>query len=124
MKIALASKGKSIDSEMDMAFGRCPFFAIVEVGDGKIVGSSFLENTARAQHGGAGLTAGQIVGDQGVEAVIVKNMGPKAFAVMGELGIDSYRGFSGTIRENVVKFISGELEKFSSPPAFGRRHMI
>ena len=79
---------------------------------------------AQGQHGGAGITAGQIVGNQQVDAVIVENMGPKAFSVMQSLNIKCYRGVRGTVRENVGKFLSGELEAFGSPPAFGRRHMI
>ena len=124
MKIALVSKGEGLDSEMDVAFGRCPFFVIVETSDGKIMDSKSIKNDAQGQQGGAGITAGQIVGNQGVDAVIVENMGPKAFTVMESLNIKCYRGVRGTVRENVEKFLSGELEVFGSPPALGRRHMV
>lgn len=44
MKIAIGSTGKDINSNVDVVFGRCPFFIIAEVEDKKIVRIEAIEN--------------------------------------------------------------------------------
>ena len=119
MKIALVSEGESLDSKISEAMGRCPFFVFVETENKKIVNFRSKENTARFQRGAAGITAGQLVADEGVDALIVKNIGPKAYSVFGQLGIKIYRGFDGTVRENVERLLSEGLSIFGSPTRQG-----
>ncbi len=122
MKIAVSAAGKGLDSQVDIRFGRCPNFVIAEMEDHEIKNASDLENTAVAQMGGAGITAAQLVADQGVQAVITGNMGPRAFAVFQQLGIKIYQG-SGTVREVLQKFAKGELEEIrdaTGPMFMGR----
>ena len=115
MKIAVSAAGKGLDSNVDMRFGRCPNFVIVELDDEskEIKGSQDLENTATAQMGGAGITSSQLVADQGVKAVITGNMGPRAFQVFSQLGIKIYQG-TGTVREAAEKFSKGELQEMKA----------
>jgi predicted Fe-Mo cluster-binding NifX family protein len=115
MRLLMASKGKGLDSEIDRAFGRCPFFAVVDLSGGKIAGHETVENAAQGQRGGAGITAAQTVGNLKPDAVVVLNIGPKAFGVMEQLGIRCYKGIEGTVRQNVERFLSGALEELSSP---------
>lgn len=110
MKIAVSSTGPGLESQVDVRFGRCPYFVIVEIEDKEIKGSEDLQNTATAQMGGAGISAAQLVADKGAKAIITGNMGPRAFTVFQQLGIDIYQG-SGTVKEVVEKFIKGELKK-------------
>ncbi len=111
MKIAISSTGEKLENEMDAKFGRCPYFLIVEIEDGKIKGTKAVENTAAMQGGGAGITAAQIVGNEGVNAVIAINFGPRAFTVLKELEIDIYQGAPGTVAENIQQFIDEKLAK-------------
>ena len=110
MKIAVSSTGPGLESQVDIRFGRCPYFVIVEVEDKGIKGSEDLQNTATSQMGGAGISAAQLVANKGIKAIITGNMGPRAFTVFQQLGIDIYQG-SGTVKEAVEKFIKGELKK-------------
>ena len=114
MKIAVSATGKGLDSQIDVRFGRCPNFVIVELDEQskEIKGSEDLKNTATAQMGGAGISASQLVAERGVKAVITGNMGPRAFQVFSQLGISVYHG-TGTVREAVEKFAKGELTKVS-----------
>jgi len=112
MKIAVSATGKGLDSQVDVRFGRCPNFVIVELEGKEIKGSEDVENTATSQMGGAGISASQLVADKGVKAVITGNMGPRAFQVFSQLGIDVYQG-TGTVREVVEKFADGKLTKIS-----------
>ncbi len=112
MKIVISSTGKKLESEVDARFGRCPYFAIIDIDKEKkeITSSKFLENKSAKQFGGAGITAAEFVGNQEVEAVITMNMGPKAFSVMAQIGIEVYRG-QGKIKHVINQFLDGKLEK-------------
>ena len=120
MKIAVSATAKGLESQVDNRFGRCPFFVIVEIEDGKIKGHEDVENTATAQMGGAGITSSQLVAEKGIKAVITVNMGPRAFQIFSQLGIEIYQG-SGTVREVVGKFIKKELKRMDD--ANGPMHM-
>jgi predicted Fe-Mo cluster-binding NifX family protein len=120
MKIAISSTGKDIQSEIDPRFGRCHYFVIVDVQDKEIKSFKAIENTATAQAGGAGISAAQIAADQGVNAIITTNMGPRAFDVFEQLDIKIYQA-DGKIEDAVQKFIKGEL--FELKRASGPQHM-
>lgn len=115
MKVAVSSTGKGLDSQMDVRFGRCPNFVIVETENKEIKGSTDLENTAVSQPGGAGITAAELVGNQKVDAVIAGSIGPRAFSVLDQLGIAIYAGKAGTVRDNAEALLQEKLEKLSSP---------
>ena len=117
MKIAISSTGENLESEIDERFGRCPYFLIVEIENKNVKGVRAVENTAKAQSGGAGITAGEIVAKEKVEAVITSNLGPRALSVFGQFKIKIYQG-QGKIKNVVQDFIDGKLKetKISTGP--------
>ena len=119
MKIAISSTGKNLEDEVDVRFGRCPYFFIVDIEDKKVKETKVIENTANAQMGGAGISAAQIVADEKVEAIIIANMGPRAFDVFNQLGLKIYQG-QGKVKEVIQKFINGELKEIND--ATGPQH--
>ena len=114
MKVAVSSTGKDMNSQIDVRFGRCPYFVIVDIENKEVKGSEAIENVSATQMGGAGITAAQMVADKGVKAVISGNVGPRAFSVFEQLGIEVYQG-TGTVKEAVERFGKGELTKISGP---------
>ena len=112
MKIAISSTGKTLEDSIDERFGRCPYFLIVEIEDKKVKDFKAIENTAQAQMGGAGITAGQIVANQEPEAIIATNLGPRAFSVFGQFSIKIYLG-KGKIKDVVQDFIDDKLEEMT-----------
>lgn len=114
MKIAVSSTGKDMNSQIDVRFGRCPYFIIVDIENNEIKGTEAIENTSATQMGGAGITSAQLVADKGAKAVITGNMGPRAFSVFEQLGIEVFQG-TGTVKEAVEMFKKGELTKVSGP---------
>jgi len=112
MKIAISSSGDNLESNVDARFGRCPYFAIVEIQDKKVKSSKFIKNIAATQMGGAGLSSAELVGNQEVSAIITQNVGPKAFSVFNQLNINIYIG-SGKISQVIEDFINGKLEKIN-----------
>lgn len=63
---------------MDERFGRCRYFAITDTETGEI---TFVPNDA-IDDKGAGVKAARTLLKQNVDAVIVGNVGPKAFEVL------------------------------------------
>ena len=57
MKIAISSTGKDLESNIDIKFGRCNYFLIVDIKNKEIKSVKVIENTAQAQAGGAGIMA-------------------------------------------------------------------
>lgn len=119
MKIAISSIGKDLKSEIDPRFGRCSYFLIVEIENKKIKGFRAIKNTAKAQAGGAGISAGEIIANQNVNGVITKNLGPKAFEVFKQFNIKVYSA-EGNVKKAVENLISGKLSSLSN--ATGPQH--
>lgn len=115
MKVAVSAEGQSLDSQVSSVFGRCQCFIFVEVEEGKVVDSDSLENSAVARSSGAGTAAAQLIGDVEAEVLVSGAIGPKAFSALKQWNIEVYRGEPGTVRENIDKLSSGELNKVGSP---------
>jgi predicted Fe-Mo cluster-binding NifX family protein len=119
MKIAVSSTGEGLESQTSPVFGRCPWFVIVETDGKKITGHKSVQNTAAMQAGGAGIAAAQIVGNEGAKVVISGAVGPRAFAVFQQIGMEAYAAAAGTVKENVMQFVQGKLPKISTPGIMG-----
>jgi predicted Fe-Mo cluster-binding NifX family protein len=121
MRIVISSTGKDLKSEVDSRFGRCPYFLLVEIDEQskEIKDFEVIENTAQKEVGGAGITAGELVGNQKPEVVITTNMGPRAFQIFNQLKIRVYQG-RGKIREVLDEFLKGNLKEINS--ANGPQH--
>ena len=120
MNIAVSSTGQGLESQVDNRFGRCPYFVLVEMEGKGIKSDKSVENVSANQMGGAGMAAAQAVADLKADAIITGNMGPRAFSVFRQLGIDVYEG-SGTVREVVESLAAGKLRKMGS--GTGPRYM-
>ena len=120
MKVAISSTDKTLESEVDARFGRCNYFLIVEIEDKKIKSTRAIENTAKTQSGGAGITAGELVANQKVDAIITTNLGPIAYSIFSQFGIKVYQG-QVDIKNAVQDFIDGKLKELTN--ASGPQHM-
>jgi predicted Fe-Mo cluster-binding NifX family protein len=119
MKIAISSTEDNVDSQISSVFGRCQYFIIADVEDKEIKSTKAVQNLAVNQFGGAGITAAQTVGNEKAEVVISGAVGPRAFSVLKQLGIEVYNATTGTIKENIEKFINGKLTKVDTPGPMG-----
>ncbi len=107
-KICVSSAKGSLDSEIDPRFGRCKYFAVVEINNGEILNSQIIENTGASQGSGAGLSAAEQIGNLKVKALITGDIGPKAGEVLSQLGIEVYKK-SGIIKEAINEYINNNL---------------
>ena len=99
-KIAIASSGVTLKSQVDPRFGRCQYFLIV---DTKTEEFGVLKNTAAQAFQGAGVSAAQMVADKSVEAVIAGNFGPNAINVLTSSGIKVFKAVFGISVKNALK---------------------
>ena len=122
MKLCVSSTGKEKGSHVDTAFGRAPFFLIVDM---KSMDVKVLENPAAAAGHGAGIAAAQVVSDAGVDAVLSGYVGPNAFNALQTSGIRIFEGATenDTVQEVIDRFARGEYKEKTTPtvgPGCGR----
>ena len=110
MKIAISSDGDTVESKVDQRFGRCKYFIIVDTKDKEKVEA--VENQGDIQGHGAGIKAGQQIGELGAEAVITGNLGPNATAILKQLGIKAYHA-SGSVKEAINACMDNKLEEIN-----------
>jgi predicted Fe-Mo cluster-binding NifX family protein len=110
MKIAISSTGPGPDDQIDLRFGRCRYFVLV---DSETDIFEFLDNEAAALRGGAGLQAAQMLAEAGVKAVISGNIGPNAISVLEVAGIKSYHCGPATVRKALQRYKDGDLNETS-----------
>lgn len=71
-----------------------------------------VPNMAERAGRGAGVQASQIVGNEGVDAVIGNNFGPNAFTALKYAGIKIYNG-NGIISDVITQFKNGKLPELT-----------
>lgn len=106
MKIAVTALEKNLDAEFDPRFGRCKYFAIVDLDTGEHV---IEENDAVAAMRGAGVKSPQFLAQQGVSAVVTGHVGPNASRALQAAGIKVYITDSGTVSDAITAFEEGKL---------------
>ena len=112
MKLAIPASGPGVDGPVDDRFGRCACYVIVDVetGDWETV-----PNPGLNAGGGAGSRAARFLADQGVDAVVLGNVGPNAAMVLCAMGIAVYSGAEGTVNETLERYRHGDLTRIESP---------
>jgi predicted Fe-Mo cluster-binding NifX family protein len=106
MKIAISTQGETLDSPVDLRFGRCSFFLIY---DSKKESIEVIPNAAVSQMHGAGINAAQKVLDLGVEVVLTGNLGPNAFNVLLQGGVKAFRANPGNAGDAIRQYHNNEL---------------
>jgi len=116
MKICVSASSDSLDATVDSRFGRCPYFVIV---DSETMEFSAISNDSTNAAHGAGIQAAQTVVNMGAKVVITGNVGPNAFNVLSATGIKIVTGASGSVKEAVEKYKSGQLKETGNPTVGG-----
>ena len=82
-----ANSDQADQAEIDSRFGRCPYFIVAEIENGKVIKTTAIENPGASQGHGAGISAGETVGKTGAEIIISGNFGPQANTILNQLNI-------------------------------------
>ena len=108
MKIAISSTGKELSDGVAELFGRCPYFVIAEIENGKIAKADAIKNNNENQASGAGMSAAKLLAENNVNVVIARTVGPRAMDVLKQFNIEVYNG-EGAVKEIIQKFIDKKL---------------
>jgi predicted Fe-Mo cluster-binding NifX family protein len=98
MKIAMPVDDKSMETSVCQSFGRTPYFLIYDTESKACV---FLDNSAAASQGGAGIKAAQTIVDRNVNALLTPRCGENAAEVMKAAGIKIYKTKNDSIQDNI-----------------------
>jgi predicted Fe-Mo cluster-binding NifX family protein len=113
MRIAVSSEtNQGADSQVAHHFGRCPFFALVEVDGKEIQSVRVIDNPFYAAH-----QPGQVPGfikEQGADVMLSGGMGGRAIQFFTQFDIEAATGASGTVGEAVACYLDGGLKGASS----------
>lgn len=106
MKIAIPVDEKTLESNVCVSFGRTPYFLIYNV---ETKESIFIDNSAAASTGGAGIKAAQIIVDNKADVLLIPRLGENAAEVLKPAEIKIYKTITGSAKDNIDAFIDGKL---------------
>ncbi len=113
MRIAVsADTNQGLESQVAHHFGRCPFFALVEVEDNQIQSVSVIDNPFYAGH-----EPGQVPGfinEQKADVMLSGGMGGRAIQFFSQFDIEPATGATGTVENAVNCFLEGKIQGASS----------
>lgn len=109
MRIAVsANQNKGLESAVGAHFGRCPYFVLVDVEEGKVQAVQTIDNPYYSQH-----QPGQVPGfirSQEADVMLSGGMGGRAVAFFQQYGIQPVTGAAGTVGQSVERFLAGQLQ--------------
>ena len=112
MKIAVSSKDKNLNAEVDQRFGRCRYFLIV---DSENMEFNTISNESSTSFGGAGVKAAETVVNNGAEVLITGNIGPNAHRTLAAGNVKIYTGATGTVKDAIQSYKNGKLNETDNP---------
>lgn len=108
MKVAVTAAAGGVQAAVDDRFGRAPFFVIADSERDEV---RSVENRAANSPQGAGMSAVQLLVDQGVQAVLTSNVGPNAARALRAAGIPVYQPSGSTVAEALQAFRGGQVRR-------------
>ena len=117
MKIAVTSTGQDLDSAVDPRFGRAAFILIVDTDSMDVEVLDNAENVNAFK--GAGIQAATMINDKHADVLLTGYCGPNAFKALEAANIKVAGDVSGTVREAVQAFSTGNVAFVSEPNAQG-----
>lgn len=106
MKIVIPVDEKSLESNVCISFGRTPYFLIYDIDTKESV---FIDNTAAASTGGAGIKAAQMIVDNKANVLLTPRLGENAAEVLKAAEIKLYKTVTDSVKDNIDAFIAGKL---------------
>lgn len=108
MRIAISTEtNNGLDSVVAHHFGRCPFFALVDVEERDVKAVEVIDNPFYAGH-----QPGQVPGfihSQNANVMLSGGMGRRAIDFFQQYGIEAATGADGTVQTALESYLGGEL---------------
>lgn len=108
IKIAVSvGTDQGLDAPISAHFGRCPFFAVVEVDGQDILGVETVTNPFYPNHEPGQVPA--FIHSLDANVMLSGGMGGRAVAFFEQYGIEPATGAGGTVRDAVTQYLEGAL---------------
>jgi predicted Fe-Mo cluster-binding NifX family protein len=108
-RIAFSCEDKNgLNSEMSMHFGRCPFFTLIDVEEGKMTNAQVVANPAFENHVPGAVP--EFIRGQKVNVMIAGGMGPKAVNMFNSFGLEVATGVGGKIEKVLEAYLEGKVQ--------------
>ncbi len=106
MKITIPVDEKNMETTVWQSFGRTPYFLIYDTDTKEGI---FLDNSAVASQGEAGIKAAQAIVDNKVNVLITPRCGQNAADVLNSAGIQIYKTINQSTSKNIKAYNEGKL---------------
>jgi predicted Fe-Mo cluster-binding NifX family protein len=108
MRIAVSAEtNNGLESIVAQHFGRCPYFALVDLEGKEVKAVQVVTNPFYGGH-----QPGQVPGfihQQGADVMLSGGMGGRAIQFFEQLGIQAATGATGTVQAALERYLGGEL---------------
>lgn len=120
MRIAFScDDDRGLEGVVAHHFGRCPYYAFVDVDNGQVKSVEVVPNPYYGRH--APGVVPDFIHSQGADVMITGGMGSRAVAFFDQYGIEVVTGASGTVRYALKAYMQGQL-RGAAPCGESRRH--
>lgn len=119
MKIACPVDEKTMETSVCMSFGRTPYFLVY---DTETKQAEFIDNSAAASQGGAGIKAAQMIADKKAKVLLTPRCGENAAEVIKAANIKIFKTVSGSAMDNINAFLDGKLSELDEIHAGFHNH--
>ncbi|MCL6431519.1 MAG: NifB/NifX family molybdenum-iron cluster-binding protein [Anaerolineae bacterium] len=108
MRIAVsADDARGLDAAVSPHFGRCPYYVLVDVDEGRISSTRVVANPFYGQHRPGQVPA--FIQSQGADVMLTGGMGARAMSFFEECGIEAVTGAAGSVRHALEDYLAGRL---------------
>lgn len=108
-RIAIAvEEGSGLEAEVSAHFGRCPYYALVDVDEGRIGELKVVANPFYGRHQPRMVPG--FIDQQKAGVIITGAMGPRAIALFDQYGIEAVTGAAGKARDALDAYLCGQLK--------------
>jgi len=108
-KIAIAVlDANGLDAQVSPHFGRCPYFALVEVEGQEVCAVETVANPYYPNHEPGQVPA--FIHSLGAQVMLTGGMGGRAVAFFQQYGIEAATGAEETVRESLSRYLGGDLQ--------------
>ncbi|MEA2008634.1 MAG: NifB/NifX family molybdenum-iron cluster-binding protein [Chloroflexota bacterium] len=110
MLIAISTEtNNDLDSVVAHHFGRCPYFALVDMKEKEIQTIETIDNPYYSGH-----QVGEVpkfIHNLKADVMLSGGMGRRAIQVFQEFGVGASTGATGTVRSALESYLNGELDE-------------
>ncbi len=119
LRIAVAAEAdRGLDAPVSAHFGRCPWYVVCEVEDGRAVAVENLANPHfQAHHPGE---VPRFIKEREVDVMLSGGMGRRALELFASFGIAVATGAAGTVGRTLEAYLAGRLD--GDDPCAGHGH--